>query len=453
MKIFGLTISRTKAAVGTADAGLQSLYERGGWRPIIREPFTGAWQRNMELSTDTVLTYSIIWACLTLIAGDISKLWIKLIERDQDGIWNEVENSAYSPVLRKPNRYQNRIKFIECWILSKLIWGNAYILKQRDQRNVVEALYILDPSRVKVLVAPDGSVFYRLSTDHLSGIDEDVTVPASEIIHDVHVPLYHPLCGISPISACGLAAMQGLRIQNSSEKLFANNSQPGGVLTAPGLISNETAQRLRDEWQANFTGDNTGKIAVLGDGLKYEAMAITAKDAQLVDQLKLTGDHVCAAFHVPGWKVGIAPMPAYGNVQAANIDYYSQALQGLIENVELCLDEGLGLSTSMGIQFDLDALLRMDSLSQMEIQAKGVGAGIFAPNESRATFDRKPVAGGEIPYMQEQNWPLKLLSMRELPTRPPTAPTQITPEPPAKNVTEADSPLLFVKAFREALAA
>ena len=27
----------------------------GGWRPIVREPFSGAWQRNQEWTTDSVL--------------------------------------------------------------------------------------------------------------------------------------------------------------------------------------------------------------------------------------------------------------------------------------------------------------------------------------------------------------------------------------------------------------
>lgn len=452
MTVFGLTITRTKAAVPSADSGLQSLSTRSSWWPIIREAFAGAWQRNIVVSTADVLTYSTVWACLTLISGDISKLWINLVSRDKNGIWVETENPAYSPVLRRPNRYQNRIKFIEYWILSKLIWGNSYVLKQRDQRSVVQALYILDPSRVKVLVAPDGAVFYQLSTDQLSGLDTDVTVPASEIIHDVHVPLYHPLCGVSAISACGLAAMQGLRIQQQSEKFFANNSQPGGILTAPATISDVTAKRLEDNWNANFTGDNVGRIAVLGDGLKYEPLAVNAHDAQLIEQLKWTAENVAACFHVPGWKVGIAPMPAYGNVQAANIDYYSQALQGLIENLELCLGEGLGLAVDLGVQFDLDALLRMDSATQMEIAAKGVGAAIYKPNEARAIFDLPPVDGGDTPYLQQQNYSLSALNRRDQQPAPATSTTPPQAEP-TKALPDPDRPLVLVKSYREALAA
>ena len=39
--------------------------------------------------------------------------------------------------MTKPNRYQTRIQFFETWLISKLRTGNAYVLKERDQRNVV----------------------------------------------------------------------------------------------------------------------------------------------------------------------------------------------------------------------------------------------------------------------------------------------------------------------------
>ena len=35
-----------------------------------------------------------------------------------------------------------------------------------------------------------------------------LVAPASEIIHDVMVPLYHPLVGVSPLTACALAAVE-----------------------------------------------------------------------------------------------------------------------------------------------------------------------------------------------------------------------------------------------------
>jgi HK97 family phage portal protein len=321
-------------------------------------------------------------------------------------------------VLRKPNRYQNRIKFYEQWIVSKLLHGNTYVLKQRDARGVVVALYILDPTRTKPLVAPDGSVYYQLSKDNLSGIEDSTIVPASEIIHDVMVPLFHPLCGVSPLSACGLAAVQGLSIQGNSARFFQNGSRPGGVLTAPGVIEDATALRLKEYWETNFTGENAGKVAVLGDGLKYEQMAMNSTDAQLIEQLKWTGETVCSTFHVPAYKVGVGAPPAYNNIEALDAQYYSQCLQKLFECIEICLDEGLGLDKKIdgkvyGTEFDLDDLLRMDTATQVEALSKAVGGSIMTPNAALKKLNQSPVKGGDTIYMQQQNYSLEALSKRD----------------------------------------
>src|SRR5678816_4685714 len=156
MQIGPFTIARTKAL----GIQLQPLSGRGGWWTVIREPFMGAWQRNMEVNMDTVLTYSAVFSCITLIASDIAKLCLRLVQEDDDGVWMETESPAFSPFLRKPNRYQVTSKYVEQYIVSKLIHGNAYVLKQRDMRGVVIAGYVLDPTRVTPLVATDGSVYY-----------------------------------------------------------------------------------------------------------------------------------------------------------------------------------------------------------------------------------------------------------------------------------------------------
>src|SRR5215831_1749288 len=115
----------------------------GGWYPVVRESFPGAWQQNVEVTSSDVLNYWAVFACTTLIAEDIGKLSLRLVEEDDDGIWQPTTSPAFSPVLRRPNRYQTICKFVEQWISSKLVHGNTYVLKQRDQRGVVTALYVL----------------------------------------------------------------------------------------------------------------------------------------------------------------------------------------------------------------------------------------------------------------------------------------------------------------------
>jgi HK97 family phage portal protein len=445
MQFLGLTIARTKALELQTKAALSALYGVNGsrgWWPFIREMLAGAWQRNEEVQVDTALSNPTLYACITLIAGDIAKLRPKLVEQDDDGIWTEIESAAFSPVLRKPNHYQTRIDFIEWWQLSKLVHGNTYALKARDGRNVVQALYILDPYRVTPLVSPDGSVFYQLHRDELAQIEDSVVVPAREIIHDVMCPLFHPLVGVSPIYAAGYPALQGLNIRRASDKFFTNGSKPGGVLTAPGPITQATADRLKTYWEDNFSGDNIGKIAVLGDGLKYEAMAVTAEQSQLVEQLQMTDEDIAKCFHMPRHKVGIGPDPTYNNIDALNNQYYTDCLQKHIEKLELKLDEGLELTTvpgrTLGVEMDLTDLLRMDSETRMKTAEMGIRAGVFAPNEVRRQFDMKPKLGGDSPMLQQQMFSLEALAERDQdkPFSKPTTPALAVPATGTRGFSE-----------------
>jgi HK97 family phage portal protein len=440
IEIFGRTIEwNTKQAVP-----LQPLSGRGGWWPIsIREPYTGAWQRNDEIKMDTALSFSAVFACTTLIMGDTGKVALRLVEEDADGIWNPVEVSAFSPVIRRPNRYQNSAQFKETWTASKLNSGNAYVLKERDGRGVVTSLYVLDPLRVTPLVAQDGAIYYELKRDDLSGLPTERTVvPASEIIHDRMNCLFHPLVGLSPIFACALAARQGLSIQNNSSKLFSNGSIPGGVLTAPGAINEDTAQRIKTYWDENFTGDNVGKVAVLGDGLKYEGMAWNAVDLQLVEQLKMTGETICTAYRVPPNIVDVGPPPPYANSEPIIQKYYSQCLQSHWLQMETALDEGLRLGkqfgNNYGTEFDPDDLIWMDAAAKSKAAQDSIGT--LSPNESRKRFySAKPVKGGESPMVQQQYYSLEALAQRDAdkPFAKPAVPA--APAPPVVPTKDAQA--------------
>lgn len=423
-----------------------------GWLRL-EEPWTGAWQQDYHAtSADSALRFQAVFACVTLISQDIGKLRPKLVQQSAiGGIWSEFTSAAFSPVLRRPNHYQNRIKFFEYWIASKLIHGNAYALKEKDGRGIVTALYLLDPTRVTPLVSDvDGSVYYRLENDLLAELPEQIVVPAREIIHDPMVTLFHPLCGVSPLFACCIAAAQGMKIQTNSLKFFANMSRPSGILTAPGSIAQATADRLKAQWETNFGTDKVGKVAVLGDSLKYEPMAVNAVDAQLIEQLKWSAEMVCSAFHVPAYMVGMGTMPAYNNIEALNQQYFSQCLQSLIESLELSLDEGLDLtsvSASYGVEMDLDGLLRMDTATRYKAHSDAISGGWLAPNEARAKEDLPPVEGGETPYLQQQNYSLKALAKRD--TAAP-APTSTLPVPPAATPPAAD-PAAAAAAGKKAL--
>lgn len=426
-------------------SGLASISAgRDGWWSIA-EHFTGAWQRSATLTTTELITSPAVWACCGLIAGDISKLRIRLLEEVESGVWLETKNPAYTPVLRRPNRYQTWGQLIECWILGKLCAGNTYVLKVRDGRGITIALHCLDPRRCRPMVTAQGDVWYEVAADDLAGVGETLYVPASEIIHDRWNCYYHPLVGIAPLRAAALAAQHGLSIQESSVWFFRNKSMPAGILSGPGQISQQTADRIREYWSKHFTGENIGKIAVLGDGLKFEPQPfISAEDAQLIEQLKWTSEQVCQIFHVPAYKLGLGTRPNYASVVQLNSDYYQNCLQVLIEAAEAVLDFGLGLPDNLAVEFDVaTGLLRMDEAAAITAARDGLQCGLFTINEARQRLNLPKVKGGDVVYLQQQQYSLEALAKRDAKDDPfagstaPTPPAAEKPQDPAPDGADA----------------
>jgi HK97 family phage portal protein len=315
----------------------------------------------------------------------------------------------------------------------------------RDNRNVVTTLHVLDPRRVTTLVADDGSVFYRLSADNLSGLRVDVTVPATEIIHDLMVPLFHPLVGVSPIYACGMSATMGRRIVTQSTAFFANGARPGGMLVAPAKLDPEYAAQLKREWESSYGGANSGKTAVLANGLKYEPIGATpAQDAQLIEQLGWTIEDIARCYHIPLFMLGGA-IPANATVETLAQMYYSQCLQVLIEELEASLTHGLGLKPGLSVECELDDLLRMDTMAMIKAEAEAVKGSLKTVNESRKKMGLPPIKGGNTVYMQQQNFSLEALAKRDAKEDPfgKEAPERPAVAPAAANDDEVEDPAKY----------
>ena len=385
----------------------------GGWSSIIHEPFTGAWQLNQELTREDMNAFHAVFACVTLIAQDISKLSVNL-KKQENGIWANTQHLDFG-FLKRPNHFQTWQQFCEAWVLSKLLRGNTYIWKKRRKYGQIDSLHVLNPDLVTPLVDDDGSVYYQIRTDKLAGQGEqNVILPASEVIHDRWNCFYHPLVGLSPLMACSISAKQGISIQQNSSAFFGNMSRPSGILTAPGHISKEAATELKTRWNEEYSGNKIGFTAVMGDGLTYNPISMSAQDAQMLEQLKYSAQVVCSVFKVHPFQIGLGEIPAGQKVADIYDMYHAVCLQPIMEAIENLLDYDTGaMAKEYCIEFDIDSLIRMDKMSQMDIFDKGSQRGLFTINEVRQKLGLVPVEGGNTPYLQQQNFSLTALAKRD----------------------------------------
>jgi HK97 family phage portal protein len=427
MRVFGYELTLTKAQPLAPVSGAG----QGGWFPIVREPYGGAWQHNDPLRLDSILANPTVFSCYRLITTDIGKTPILFVEHDANGIWTETSSPAFSPVLRRPNRYQTCQQFLEAWVGSKLLYGNTYVLKERDARNVVKALYVLDPARVQTLVAPDGAIYYELQRNELAGLltDPRPVLPASEIIHDRWMCLFHPLIGVSPLYACSGAATAALQIQQNSTAFFANSSQPGGIVFTPPGLTKEQMDALKAEWIAAHGAMQRGGTGFLPQPMTYQTVTQTATDSQLTEQSRQLAQTIAGVWGVPISMVDASQQPPYANSEASQLQYRSQCLDTLMTAIENCLDDGLDLPSPYGTEFDLDRLDLMDTATRTKAAHDAIGSGAMAPNEARYKyFGLPPVPGGESPFMQQQYQSLEAAAMRDaLAVTPPVPDPVIVP--------------------------
>lgn len=416
----------------TSPAGLASpsLGDTGGFIGSIREPFTGAWQMNKECTAQTALAFSGVYACVMTIADDVSKMPMMVNSVGPNEIATANPDHWATRLFRKPNRFQTAIQFLQQYEIHKLLAGNAYVVFDYDDRAVPIAMYLLDPRTTRPLIAETGDIYYEIGASRANGNmlagRRNVILPASEVLHDRMATVFHPLIGVSPLFAAGASAQAGYSILQNSKAFFANMSRASGTLTAPGKISKETAERLASKWKQNFGAGNIGQVAVLGDGMKWEPMVMTAVDAQLIDQLRWSVEDVARVFRVPMFMLGDLSKVSYRNSEQLARTYYQSTLQWHLESIESAFDKFFGFTRTTFLAFDLDAIFRTDSETRFKVYQTALAAGLLSINEARAKENYAPVEGGEEPRVQMQYVPLSKATGEPEPAPEPLVPGEET---------------------------
>jgi HK97 family phage portal protein len=260
-------------------------------------------------------------------------------------------------------------------------------------------------------------------------------IPSRFIIHH-RSPLLaaYPLVGLTPIFAAAASSAVGLHILANSQKLFSNQSRPGGVLTAPGRISKDTAARLKEDWDAGYGGDRYGKTAVLPEGLKWETMTMTAQDAELIAQLRWSVEDVGRVFRVPPFMLGDTSKTTYRNSEQLARSYLTGCLGYHVESLEQRFARAFEFPDDWELRFDLSTLLRAEIDVRFTAYTQALNAGWMTPNEVRAGEGLEPVEGGDEPHLQQQYIPLSQSGNAQ--SGPPSAPSPTT-EPTVPELTPA----------------
>ena len=221
----------------------------------------------------------------------------------------------------------------------------------------------------------------------------------------LHIPGlgFDGLVGYSPIAMAKNAIGMAIACEEFGAKFFANGAAPSGVLEHPGTIKDPS--RVRDAWQSQFGGSsNSGKVAVLEEGMKYTPISISPEQAQFLETRKFQINEIARIFRVPPHMVGDLEKSSFSNIEQQSLEFVKYTLDPWIVRWEqsmmrvlLSVDE----KKEYFVKFNLEGLLRGDYQSRMNGYSIARQNGWMSANDIREleNLDRIPAEQGGDLYL------------------------------------------------------
>ena len=400
--------------------------------------FMGGTTSGKTVTERTAMQMTAVYSCVRILAEAVAGLPLHLYKYTDDGGKEKaIDHPLYRLLHDEPNPEMSSFVFRETLMTHLLLWGNAYAQVIRNGKNEVIALYPLMPNKMTVDRDSHGQLYYsyyRGSDEAIRDTQNTVILKPSDVLHIPGLG-FDGLVGYSPIAMAKNAIGMAIACEEFGAKFFANGAAPSGVLEHPGTIKDPS--RVREAWQSQFGGSsNSGKVAVLEEGMKYTPISISPEQAQFLETRKFQINEIARIFRVPPHMVGDLEKSSFSNIEQQSLEFVKYTLDPWIIRWEqsmmrvlLSLDE----KKEYFIKFNLEGLLRGDYQSRMNGYSIARQNGWMSANDIREleNLDRIPV---------EQGGDLYLINGSMLPLGSAGAYADINPTETEETETNEDTP-------------
>jgi len=387
----------------------------GAWFPFLGSVKSAS---GIAVNQSTAMRCSAVFACVNIISEDIAraeaKLYRSLPDRTIDGGRKapggreQVTDHPLARLFRRPNRVQDWFQFAGMMERSIQLKSNAYAIILRDRRGDPSELIPMNPDKVTVLEASDGSIFYQFAPTGLFELSiltklpqayAGFRVPSEHVFHMQDLG-FNMLMGSSRIAFAADSIGLALGQEKQAGAWMQNGARPSSVLTTEGKLTDEAAKRMKAEWEEMNAGlANTGRTAVLEQGLKVQPLSLSSVDLEFLNSRGFQVEDICRFYRVPPHKVAKNDRSTNNNIEAQDADYTNNTLSPKFTRWERRLEFHFGLDLAgLDVDFDLSDLFRASPAGRMLTGRQGVAGGIMTQNEARALYDRDlPMeAGGDV---------------------------------------------------------
>ena len=358
----------------------------------------------------SAMQMTAVYSCVRILSEAIAQLPLHLFHYTEDHSKEKATDEVLYFLLHdEPNPDMSSFVFRETLMTHLLLWGNAYAQIIRNGKGEVISLYPLMPNKMVVDRDENGKIYYLYSKSVEEGKAKDAGYVRLEKEDVLHIPGlgFDGLVGYSPIAMAKNAIGLAIATEEFGAKFFANGAAPSGVLEHPGTIKDPA--KLRENWNSTFGGSaNSGKVAVLEEGMKYTPISISPEQAQFLETRKFQINEIARIFRVPPHMVGDLEKSSFSNIEQQSLEFVKYTLDPWIIRWEQSLNRAL-LSKEKRkdyfFSFNVEGLLRGDYQSRMQGYAIARQNGWMSANDIREleNLDKIPAEEGGDLYLINGN--------------------------------------------------
>jgi HK97 family phage portal protein len=337
------------------------------------------------VTTSSAMRLTTVWACVRLLADSVSTLPLDVYRRGE-----QTPLATLPPLLQHPSAdFEELSDWLYAVMASLLLRGNGWgVITARSGAGMLPAQCdLVHPDHMGVTLDRDGRVEHRLLGEKLD---------SSTVWHVKAYPFpaapNMPALGLSPIEHARETIGLGLAAERYGGRFFGQDATPPGVITSDQHITSTQAEDLQDRWEQRHTGRR--KIAVLGDGGRFQPISIRPDEAQFIETQQFNVSAVARLFGIPGEMVGgqTAGPLAYSSPEMRSLDFLTFALRPWLLRIERAVSRLL--PSTQQAKFNAGGFVRTDLKTRYEAHAAGIQAGFLTVNEARALEDLPPLPEG-----------------------------------------------------------
>ena len=361
--------------------------------PSIQSYLSDFSTSNITVTPENAMSAPSVYACVKLISQTIARMPWMVLENDYETGTAEPdkEHNIFGLLNVEANEDMTAHTWRELTVSDLCLYGNSYSFIQRNAAGEAVSLEHLRPDYMFMQRDGSNQPYYQYYSGVINNdkASEDVKkrmFRPYDILHCLTATGGDGILGLAPIAAMRNLIAQEISLEEYVARFFANSARPSGILTMPGTLSAEAAGRLRESWQKQQGGVfNSGRIAVLENGLTFSPVSTNMVENQMIDVRKYCRAQIASAFGVPSFKIGATESISYSSQEQGEAAFISSTLANYASIIEQEVNRKLfKRGSDYYTRINFDDLQRGDRASRYSSYNIGLTTGLLTVNEARA---------------------------------------------------------------------